>query len=128
MNLNQMSTVYKTTTGNALGFMLKSKATGRIWAAEHKTAGGRFLIVSQDGDNKEAVVAGDTDRYEFADESLNATSGRRAEINERMVTLMNREGQLETELDAVRDEIGDLEMELDTLEDCTDCECSNEEV
>lgn len=121
MNLNRMSDLYQQQTGRALGFKLKSKETGRLWEATHKTGLGKYVIVDVNG-QKEALVDGTADRYDFADATLNTDANRANELNVKLAELTNQERSLEEELASlearmaiVQNEIADVEVELDTL-------------
>ncbi len=125
MNLNTMSEMYQTRTGTALGFLIKSRATGRLWTATHKTGLGQFVIADINR-QKEALVSGSQDRYEFADHTNDSTgmTARRSELTERLAELTNKEGQLEADLETTRDsltriqdDISAIENELETIID-----------
>lgn len=64
MTLEQLSTEVANTTGNPLGFVIKSQATGRKFRVCYKLASGKFAITRLD-DGKDYLVNGTENRYDF---------------------------------------------------------------
>lgn len=125
MNLNRMSELYQQQTGQALGFRLRSRLTGKLWEATYKGISGKYVMV-ECGGQREAFVEGDQDRYEFADPNLTeATTGaRRAELTAKLETLTTQETLLEEQLEATKaqhitplaNQMDALQREMDTIE------------
>ncbi len=130
MNLNDMSAQHSSKTGEALGFGLKSKKSGKLFVAIARAITGKFVI--QDQTDKKAIftVSGSEDRYAFAPGGVAAVAASAAKkispvvaLNEKLMTLRSQASSLETQmealegqLDGVNEEIGTLEDEIDAVE------------
>lgn len=101
MTLNEIAE----TVGTDVGFKFTSTTTGKEFTSGGKTLNGKFVI-SRPG--KDAVVDGDTDRYEVV-------MDRTAEINLGLKKIEARREAICLEIDALNAKEDTLVAELDTL-------------
>lgn len=124
MNLNDMSAQHSSKTGEALGFGLKSKKSGKLFVAIARAITGKFVI--QDQSDKKAIftVSGSEDRYTFAPGGVSAVATSAAKkvspavaMNEKLTTLRSQASSLETQMETLETQLENVNEEISTLED-----------
>jgi hypothetical protein len=112
MTLNQMSSVFQNATGNVTGFTFRSMANGREFTAHSQLSSGKWVIVSAD---RESIVNGEADRYEYTGPQPDLIVARRAAINTRLAELETTATGLVAQVEALETERASLQAELNTL-------------